>query len=452
MIYFLSGLLIIHGIVCLVGAFFPLYPPVFLFYVFFPGHFAIRLIIVLIIGAAQLVYGVYLALGKRWRVKWYWPAIATVVITGLLLVFPVLQNPGLFGVSTGKDEIRQPILFKETLPVPAPDEEVADDIIPTPGGLAYRANVHQHGVENPWPPIESTDVVLGGGLDALKVSYRDYIKTEAGETRNNIVRIRKEGGLFDRNLALYSVNVPTGITLTDGGRGVGLPATLGAVLVIEISPDVQPGEYSFGIDIEIDGKNYGTIPCTVNVVGNVSEFQYQDNHGITTTRVEPEAGENVTTGSALMVRLTLEDLIEKSDAIVIGKVVDIFPARTGTEPLWSSYLQVFTDVIIETERYLYGEPPSAYIAVRVAGGRAGEIVMCVEDEPVFNLGEEAILFLTRVPQPNIPPEGIVSDDYYRVTGAMQGKLVYRDGQVVTPEGNMITISELEEKIAGVRGN
>jgi hypothetical protein len=78
--------------------------------------------------------------------------------------------------------------------------------------------------------------------------------------------------------------------------------------------------------------------------------------------------------------------------------------------------------------------------------------MWVEDEPVFNLGEEAILFLTKVPQPNIPPEGIVSDDYYRVTGAMQGKLGYRDGQVITPEGNTITISELKEKIAEVLGN
>ena len=56
MIYLLSGLLIVHGIVCLLGAFFPFYPPVFFFYWFFPGHFAIRLIIVLLIGAAQLAY------------------------------------------------------------------------------------------------------------------------------------------------------------------------------------------------------------------------------------------------------------------------------------------------------------------------------------------------------------------------------------------------------------
>lgn len=265
MIYLLAGLLIIHGIVCLIGAFFPLYPPVFLFYWFFPGHFALRLIIVLLAGAAQLTYGAYLALGKRWKIRWYWPAIATVVITGLLLIFPAVQSPGLFGVSPGQDENRQPILFKE-MPLMTAQGEAADDIVPTPGGGTYRANLHQQGVENPWPPIESADVILGDGLDVLNVSYRDYIKTEAGETRNNIIRLRKQGGLFDRNLAFYSVNLPTGITLWDGGRGIGLPGTFGAVLVIEISLDVQPGQYNFGIGIEVDGKDYGTVPCTIEVM------------------------------------------------------------------------------------------------------------------------------------------------------------------------------------------
>ncbi|GAI32617.1 unnamed protein product, partial [marine sediment metagenome] len=43
-------------------------------------------------------------------------------------------------------------------------EEVPDDIVSTPGGIAYRANVHQQGVENPWPPIESSEVVLKSGF------------------------------------------------------------------------------------------------------------------------------------------------------------------------------------------------------------------------------------------------------------------------------------------------
>ncbi len=262
MIYLLSGLLVVHGIVCLLGAFFPFYPPVYLFYVFFPGHFAIRLIIVLLIGAAQITYGLHLILRKRWRIRWYWPAIATIVITGLLLVYPAVQNPGLFGVSAGKDENRQPILFKEMPPVQA--EEAPDNIVITPGGPAYR--VGQQGVEHPWPPLDTTKVTLGSSFetDAVYVRYRDYIETEAGESRNNIVFISM-GNRAVGSLNLYTVNLPTGIEVTEGIRWHG-PGPVSVVLVIEIPPDVQPGQYTFEIGIEIDGKDYGTVPCRIKVL------------------------------------------------------------------------------------------------------------------------------------------------------------------------------------------
>ncbi|MBA7675393.1 hypothetical protein ES703_83626 [subsurface metagenome] len=52
-----------------------------------------RLIIVLVAGAAQVVFGVYLALKKKgWRVRWYWLTIAVVVLVSLLLVYPTLEG------------------------------------------------------------------------------------------------------------------------------------------------------------------------------------------------------------------------------------------------------------------------------------------------------------------------------------------------------------------------
>jgi len=52
-----------------------------------------KLIMVLVAGAAQVVFGGYLALKKeRWRVRWYWLAIAVVVLVSLLLVFPTLEG------------------------------------------------------------------------------------------------------------------------------------------------------------------------------------------------------------------------------------------------------------------------------------------------------------------------------------------------------------------------
>jgi hypothetical protein len=91
----LAWFLVIHGVICVLGAFFPFYPPVFAFYWFFPGPFALKLIIVLVFGVAQVVFGVYLFLRLRGkRVRLYWLAIAITVPIMALLVFPTME--GLF--------------------------------------------------------------------------------------------------------------------------------------------------------------------------------------------------------------------------------------------------------------------------------------------------------------------------------------------------------------------
>ena len=84
--------------------------------------------------------------------------------------------------------------------------------------------------------------------------------------------------------------------------------------------------------------------------------------------------------SGLMIRLTLDDLIEKSDTVVVGEVVDILPSRRVDWEPWDK--MIITDVVIEVEHYLYGQPQSPYIAVVVRGGRVGEMGMWVEDEPI----------------------------------------------------------------------
>jgi hypothetical protein len=151
-----------------------------------------------------------------------------------------------------------------SLPLPT-GPEAPDDIVPTPGGFAYSANVHQMGEPDKWPSIQSANVTLGSGSEALNINYRNYIDTKAGETRNNIIFLWKEGGLFDEKLELYSIDVADGIRLTNGGGG-GRPGILLNVLAIEISPEVAAGQYTFQIGIEVGGKDYGTIPCTVSVI------------------------------------------------------------------------------------------------------------------------------------------------------------------------------------------
>jgi hypothetical protein len=131
----------------------------------------------------------------------------------------------------------------------------------------------------------------------------------------------------------------------------------------------------------------------------------------------------------------MDELIKNADAIVIGKVKDIPPSRKSALNLDGSNIIriIYTDVIIQVDRYLYGEPESEEIAVRVEGGRVDNIVMWAEDQPEFLLGEEVFLFLLRPPDPLEPvPEGITASSYYRVS--MQGKYRYWHGILTNWDG------------------
>jgi len=195
----------------------------------------------------------------------------------MIFVFIAIMLVGILpatGCQPGVEETHTLIPATEISPTQT-RQQAPDDIVPTPGGGTYRANVHEEGVENPWPPIESTDVTLGSSADILNISYRGFIETTDGDVRNNIIRVTKEDGFFDSKLELYSTGVPDGLKLADAGRGVGLPGTLGAILVIEIASDIAPGEYPMEIGLIINGKDYGTIPCTIEVLPE-EEVQPQD--------------------------------------------------------------------------------------------------------------------------------------------------------------------------------
>jgi len=141
-----------------------------------------------------------------------------------------------------------------------------DDVVFTAGGLTYRANVFGLAgtTSNPWPTIPSgPGVTLGTGTDAASVGYRSYIETQPGQTRNNIINVQIPGRYI--KVKLEAVNLPDGITAEEGEIG-GMGNTYQQVISFVISSTVQPGQYDFKIDIQIDGKDYGTVPCTIKVL------------------------------------------------------------------------------------------------------------------------------------------------------------------------------------------
>ena len=149
-----------------------------------------------------------------------------------------------------------------------------------------------------------------------------------------------------------------------------------------------------------------------------------------------------------MVQTTLDDLVSQSDSIVTGNVTEIREPRWTNEH--SGPRSIYTDVIIEPGSFLLGFKADR-VAVRVLGGRIGTFAMVVEDQPVFSLGQQVLLFLSRPVNLELtPPEGFGFVDYYNVTGALQGKWAYNKDKAVDFYGAVHDLSSIEKRIGELR--
>ncbi|MFH1016160.1 MAG: hypothetical protein V1771_04095 [Chloroflexota bacterium] len=108
----------------------------------------------------------------------------------------------------------------------------------------------------------------------MSIRYRSYIETAAGQTRNNIIGLdaRNAPEIADPLQITYRPEgLPDGIAIERGQQmygGIGGQDKKGSrvALKINIAPDVKPGEYSFAIHLDYEGKGLGSLPCTVKVL------------------------------------------------------------------------------------------------------------------------------------------------------------------------------------------
>ncbi len=142
------------------------------------------------------------------------------------------------------------------------DAQYPDDLVPTPGGYAYRGNVNQQGQVNPWPPVE----VVTESLPIGSVQYRSDITTNAGQVRNDLVNLSSQTFQSGEHaLNLYATGVPAGFTL-ERSAGAGLAGQLSVWLRIAVAASVAPGDYSFSLAVVVDTVFAGVLPVTVHVV------------------------------------------------------------------------------------------------------------------------------------------------------------------------------------------
>ncbi|MGB9928667.1 MAG: hypothetical protein ACPK85_09720 [Methanosarcina sp.] len=141
----------------------------------------------------------------------------------------------------------------------------------------------------------------------------------------------------------------------------------------------------------------------------------------------------------LLAALNDEQLNNYSDIIMIGTVKEILPSkwnsadgkRPGNIKKFSIHNFIYTDVVVNVDRYLKNQLPSEVITVRLDGGTVGKDTFIMSGEANLKLGEKVLLYLQKDTNPDIKDIG---PEHYRVTGGLQGKFTLDDnGKAIRPD-------------------
>jgi hypothetical protein len=105
-------------------------------------------------------------------------------------------------------------------------------------------------------------------------------------------------------------------------------------------------------------------------------------------------------------KLTDQQLVRFSSAVAEGHV-------TGVHSDWNSaHTQIYTTVAIRVTNQIKGtRPQSGVLTVKLLGGRVGDVMMELIDQPTFKVDEDVIVCLDAA-----------SPQYTPITGLFQGKL------------------------------
>jgi hypothetical protein len=142
----------------------------------------------------------------------------------------------------------------------------------TPGIINYRANFLI-----PYF-VEEAEVTFSGCEFAPRIRYRDHIETKAGQIRYNMFQVKltdKSLASLDRQytetaLLHYSIKLAGTVPGIEVKNFESLLMGFGSYrllnFMIEISPQVKPGDYTLRFIIEANGQNCGELPCVIHVI------------------------------------------------------------------------------------------------------------------------------------------------------------------------------------------
>lgn len=144
---------------------------------------------------------------------------------------------------------------------------------------------------------------------------------------------------------------------------------------------------------------------------------------------------------ASLEKMSMDDLIAKSDLIVLGQVDTVYPSRWNTSDgnlpndvtveTISSDMIIFTDISFNISEILKGKIEHPQVRVRIFGGEVKQDRMTISGEPSLIAGQTYVLFLS-------PDTGLTSEietGHFLVTGAIQGAYqIFGDKAVSASDG------------------
>jgi len=134
-------------------------------------------------------------------------------------------------------------------------------------------------------------------------------------------------------------------------------------------------------------------------------------------------------GSADYVPLSIEEMTETANVILIGTVEEVLHSAASPYTVPHMHRQVTVSV----ERCLKNTLETETVTVVALGATLGNTTMWVEDEPEFQESERVLLFLRDDPTfLNDNPQG-----FYQVVGLCQGKFTVDSDSAISVSGHVI---------------
>ena len=148
---------------------------------------------------------------------------------------------------------------------------------------------------------------------------------------------------------------------------------------------------------------------------------------------------------AQMLKMSLEELTDGADSIVVGTVV-------SSSSHWNADLtNIYTEVVISVEDTLKGPTGKNTITIIVPGGTVGEITQSLEDTPVFEAGEKVGLFLEELNSAGLAQMGLGATTQLlaagppsSVYGSFQGKLSFTEDKPGTR--SKMSLNEFKQNV------